>query len=679
MKRNVPRLTAIAIMIVGFLLIFSISSGVQGEQDSGDAASIVAAGAGPGLNVEITDAVVDEGGFVTVTFKMDDGAGVPLSRDDVANMRFLFARLEVDEETGLSQYVSYITREVEGAEYVFNGETRQPALASAIQPTFEGGEGEYVELGPGQYSYTFAEPLGEDYNPDLTHTVGMGVYRDPRTIAENPTFSWVPSGGEPITRLVSTTETCNTCHYQLEFHGGNRQEFEYCNLCHTPQAVDPESGFSVDMKVMIHQIHAGEELPSVQEGGEYFIVGHRQSVHDYSHIVWSQDLRNCQTCHTGPDAARGFSVPSNAACGSCHDDVDATTATNHVGRPRTDEECVECHTTDMTFDEESIYGVHVIPRFSEQIAGLNFEIMAVENAVAGSSPTITFKLTTNAGDPIAPGDMNRLSIVVAGPTTDYTNMHIETIFRAAEDAPEPNVEDAGDGAYSYTMEYVLPEDATGTYAFGIEGRIEETIDDVEDPVRVPGFNVVSYVNVEGGEAMPRRQIVDQELCHVCHQDLAFHGTNRRAVEHCVLCHNPFANDLEEIPEDSTDLPTTIDFRFMIHQIHMGGDLNTPYTVYGHNSSFHDYSSVAFPGIITVCETCHLPGTYLLPLDAGTQPVTVFGEEGDVLSEILPETAVCMSCHDSVAAGGHAELQTTESGIETCSVCHAAGREANAHP
>jgi hypothetical protein len=37
-------------------------------------------------------------------------------------------------------------------------------------------------------------------------------------------------------------------------------------------------------------------------------------------------------------------------------------------------------------------------------------------------------------------------------------------------------------------------------------------------------------------------------------------------------------------------------------------------------------------------------------------------------------SVCSACHDTQAAGGHAELQTTASGIETCEVCHGVGSE-----
>jgi hypothetical protein len=53
---------------------------------------------------------------------------------------------------------------------------------------------------------------------------------------------------------------------------------------------------------------------------------------------------------------------------------------------------------------------------------------------------------------------------------------------------------------------------------------------------------------------------------------------------------------------------------------------------------------------------------------------VVTQEGEVVRSILPVRAACTSCHDSDAAGAHAELQTTAADVETCEVCHGAGKE-----
>ena len=72
---------------------------------------------------------------------------------------------------------------------------------------------------------------------------------------------------------------------------------EYCVTCHNPGSTDSDSGNTVDFKVMIHKIHHGENLPSVQAGGSYIVAGA-----DYSTVVYPQDIRNCTKCHANSAA-----------------------------------------------------------------------------------------------------------------------------------------------------------------------------------------------------------------------------------------------------------------------------------------------------------------------------------------------------------------------------------------
>ena len=96
-----------------------------------------------------------------------------------------------------------------------------------------------------------------------------------------------------------------------------------------------------DLEVMIHKIHRGSGLPSVQAGKRYIIYGRNESVNDFSTVVFPQDVRNCTKCHdpsnpATPDAHRVFDQPTIQACGACHDDVNFATGAGHPGGAQAD-------------------------------------------------------------------------------------------------------------------------------------------------------------------------------------------------------------------------------------------------------------------------------------------------------------------------------------------------------
>jgi OmcA/MtrC family decaheme c-type cytochrome len=507
----------------------------------------------------------------------------------------------------------------------------------------------------------------------------MSAYKDGRTVVANDVYTFVLGGGDPtVTREVVTTAACQTCHNPIMIHGGTRRETGLCVTCHTDQNTDPETGNTVDFKVMIHRLHSGTRLPSVAAGTVYQIVGNRQTVFNFSLGTWPQDTRNCTTCHSGGAQSDNYkTAPNTAACTACHDNVNLATGENHAGGKVTDDaKCAACHVPDGEEFDASVTGSHFIPTTSSTVKGVKLEIVSVEGAVADGSPVVTFKVTDNSGAAIAPADMGYLAVTLAGPTSDYTNRVTETIFRMSTDPAVPStppvVEDAGGGAYRYTFTYKLPAEATGSYAVGMEGYVMETIAGVEAPVRVAAFNPVAYVSLTGGNPVARRQVVDRELCNACHKSLALHGTIRQNTEYCVLCHNPMGTDEARRPPEAMP-PTSINFRVLIHRLHRGEEANNPLVVYGFGGTPIDFGEVIFPGDLAACQTCHLAGTYDLPLPGGVLPTTVT-QAGQVISATLPIRSVCTACHDSVPVAGHVELMTTASGLETCEVCHGVGRE-----
>lgn len=634
---------------------------------------------GSGLESEILDVALTDDGrpVVTLTLRDDRGRGLPV--DILDTYGFTIAQVVVDPESAISRYRNLLLRTVTGEEFTVDGETIAPALPEAEQAYADSG-GAWTPVEDGTYTYAFANPVTLPITPTLTTVVGFYGARDNRATVTNALYTFVPDGAadsdDPgVTRDIASTAACNNCHNPLAFHGGTRREVGLCSTCHTDQSVDPETGNTLDLRVIAHKIHQGAALPTVQAEIPYRIVGFRQSVHDYSGVVWPQDTRNCTTCHAddAADAANFKTKPQIAACTACHDNVKLGTGENHPGsKPRADDTCVECHEPEGKEFDESVVGAHTVPTKSTQLRGVNLEIVSVDGVLPGSAPIVTLRITDNVSETLAPDDLTYLAATIAGPTSDYAQRVTEVIH--GDDASNPDgVRALGNGLYRYEFAYLLPEDADGTFAVGLEGYADEELRRVDAPIRVAAFNPVTYVSIGSTEVEPRRQVVDLSACNSCHDDLRAHAGARRNTEYCATCHLASASDDAGRPEEAMP-PTSVDFKVLIHLLHLGQERQeTPYVVYGADGTAHDFTDVGFPGRINDCTTCHLPGTYALPLPAGVQPTTV-SQGGKTVSTTPPTTSVCTSCHESDAAAGHAELETTGAGVETCLVCHGPERE-----
>lgn len=672
MVRRKKALFAVVLSVTALVLLalFGLQDQVRALVDGGSP--------GPGLKIQITKVEVGGDRRPVVTFKISDDKGVGLQISDLdGTPRFTIARIDQDATTGLTQYVNYIVGTVAGRPFTFKGETKQPLLASVTQPLSAMDQGGvFVGLGNGVHTYTFNNALPDDFPRNASHAVGGQATRDTRKWAGNDVFYFVPAGGPlPLTREIVKTENCNRCHDPLALHGGSRRDTRLCVLCHTPQNVDPESGNTPDFKVMIHKIHRGENLPSVKEGKPYFIVGNAQNVFDFSDIAWPQDVRNCTTCHTGAAQSDNWkNAPNAAACTACHDKVNPLTGQNHGGGVQTNATCKNCHTSTMVKEFDlSIPGAHLLPTRSQQLRGIEFTLMNVSNTKPGQNPTVQFHIQDKAGNFIAPSEMTRFALLLAGPTTDYQERWQEVVTTAVS---------LGGGHYSYTFTQKIPESASGTYAVGVEGYLEQTIQGPRGQplaVRDAGFNKVIYAAVTDAIPMPRKAIVKRENCNQCHESLgdpagiSLHGGSRRNTEYCVLCHNPNRTDEAARPEGQMP-PVSVQYKRLIHRIHTGEEGEEPFIVYGAGGRAFDFSEVRFPGDRRNCEKCHIPGSQLINyMQVGAKP-TVITQKGKVLETIPPIQAACLACHDNKAAKGHAFLQTTPQMVETCAVCHKEGRE-----
>jgi OmcA/MtrC family decaheme c-type cytochrome len=619
-----------------------------------------------GVRLQILSATISPERRVVVTFRLTDDRGLPLDRAGVrtegrVEITVILARIN----RGDRQYTAYTTRTQTGA-----------VLGTVPQAWVDSG-GTFTESPDGTLVYTSGTVLPENYDPTVTHTVGLSAVRDltatlGKRFVANATFDFIPAGGEvsPI-RDVVTTAACNQCHDQLQAHGGRYVTVKTCVLCHQPQTADPDTGNTVDFKVMIHKIHRGRDLPSVRAGTPYRFVGFMGRVFDFSTVGFPQDIRNCTTCHAAgaTQADNHLTQPSRAACGSCHDNVNFATGENHLGIiQRDDRLCGRCHqpTSGEEFDL-SVAGAHAIPFKSRQLPGVLFDIVGVTDTAPGRTPTVLFTIRDRSGRAIAPSAMTRLALVLGGPTQEYT-------WWVSEDARGATGPDAA-GNYRYTFRTPLPADARGTYVVGIEGYRNITLDpgpaapgDPANVVRDAGDNVVRYVAVTDAQPIPRRQIVDLRNCVKCHDSLRTHGNNRNNnIEYCVVCHNPTATDEARRPADQMP-PESIDFKLLIHKIHRGEHLEREYTVYNFFRQPVPFNEVRFPASLKNCQLCHVPGTNVLPVRAALATITPRGFQNPT----PPTSTACLGCHDSLSAEAHAFVNTAGS-VETCIVCHGEGK------
>jgi OmcA/MtrC family decaheme c-type cytochrome len=648
----------------------------------------------PGLAFTIVSATVAADGTIAVHYKVADPNGAPLDVTGVVtpgtvSVSYLAAYIGA----GQTQFASYFTRTV----------TAATGGATATQATGDSG-GTLQTVAMGEYIYTFKSKAA---SPNLALTNRVGIYGSRNlttwglgTDYADATYDFVPNGAKvTVVRDIVRTPDCNACHDSLAEHGGSRKSVQLCIMCHQPQTVDPNTGNTLDMPVLIHKIHMGSSLPSVVAGGKYQIVGYQNSVNDFSTVVYPADVRRCQTCHDPKNGAAQTNAwltsPNRAACGACHDDVNFVTGANHQNLPQADDtQCATCHIPQGTQEfDASILGAHTIPQLSVTAPGINLAITKVTNGVPGKAPTVTFTIKDNSGAAIPmsamTGSPNELALVLAGPASDYGytsfGSDVTTPGYVSEN-PVPTASCGSDGTCTYTFTHAIPANATGTYAIGMEGRraLSFPASYGQPSTEYGATNAVFYFSVDGSAVAPRRTVVAIANCNNCHARLSLHGELRNQIEMCVLCHNPSDTDAAvrssaTVASDKALPPQGINFAMMVHKIHTGVNLasfNQTYIIVGYGGSHNDFSGVLYPtmgptgatGDTTKCYMCHVNGSeQVLPIGKNA----VLDPQGR-LSPAPATTSACTACHLDVASLAHAQQNTDAKFGESCDICHGAG-------
>ena len=389
---------------------------------------------------------------------------------------------------------------------------------------------ESVQNSDGTYTYTFDDPIPATYLAPIndtpsfgpldgelsgqplvagTYTLGLSFrwdytvegqgFRDQGEDMQDMLFL----GADTLApREAVLTENCNRCHSDLRGHGGSRRSVQHCLLCHTAGAEDDNDplvaggtpGVTIEFKVMVHKIHAGEHLPSVlgvatnPDGSRNYAATPKPYVlsgDDFSDLVFPvwpnlniampRDLgysalgsaekaqedairtgpTDCSVCHGDPDGsgplvapAQGnlaHAQPTRRACGACHDDIDWTLpyAANGSSMPaqNDDSACIFCHSTGG--GPLAVRDAHLHPLQNPlHTPGLVFQVLAADEAGVndadgtidpGEKIQVTFNLLDDQGVEVAPATLESISATFAGPTTNSNLVLFSSVPAAGAD------------------------------------------------------------------------------------------------------------------------------------------------------------------------------------------------------------------------------------------------------
>jgi OmcA/MtrC family decaheme c-type cytochrome len=639
-----------------------------------------------------------------------------------------------------------------------------------------------------KFSTNLTDPsktFGVVFEPARTHRIAIQLsYVNARgqTVRVNPYFDVtfdaagksVPVIDPARTRVMADVSSCNGCHDKLALHGGGRVDVQYCVMCHNPGTVDANSGNVLTMQTMVHKIHAGKLLAA---GGEdYTIWGYQNSKHSYAEVGFPQDLRNCAVCHSSvnPATPQGDNWKTRAAkdsCLTCHSSKPTSAFyTTHLpfaqallgpsGKPTdiANKDCAGCHRAGVRLSPDTVHW----NQNEENAARYRMNIESVSYSVDTRLVTVSYNLSDpvngNARYNLVTSDCTGSGATVScGSTTRFGNLRFYVAYGNLVGQPAHTTEfssynnggssanafaykGVNNGSNRYTITIPIPADTATALAKGTArvvsiGQVKEARLEAKALEPRPEVSPRTLVNVVvqntyadvalSGVLSPRRQVVSNDKCNVCHGALgtssgsntlaeAFHSGARNTVEACNVCHDALRSS-STVMTNGLQLREAYDFKRMIHGIHGNSKRTTPFThgnnVYGLFSKagvllgsginastgavvpagtpfaagVENYAAeVAWPGVGINCNACHVNNSY--QRDQAVLGSVVSARTGDPLTYkvLTPRASACTACHDASNAiahvttfggssfGGLTMGQFFATPRETCDDCHSAG-------
>jgi OmcA/MtrC family decaheme c-type cytochrome len=316
--------------------------------------SVVGAHTFPGNASQLPGIVFDilkiEGGKPgtnpVVTFSLKDKKGAPVNASQMSNLGLVLAWPTVDYKTEVVEDARKAAPQGNGVHtYKFNYTIPADATGSGAV---------------GIQGYRLLE---------VKRPSGTIVEKSQRDAGHNVVKYFAITDTTAVPRRMAVkTENCNVCHLKLQPHGEQRNNTEFCVMCHNANHNDadkrktakgPMPPENVHYKRFIHRIHTGHNL------GEQFIVyggpANSPVPVDLGEVRFPGDRRNCLKCHEKganelplpagviataiPQADGGvkYIPPIASACGGCHNKEPAQVHMEQQTAAGGRESCVVCH------------------------------------------------------------------------------------------------------------------------------------------------------------------------------------------------------------------------------------------------------------------------------------------------------------------------------------------------
>ncbi|HWI83773.1 OmcA/MtrC family decaheme c-type cytochrome [Ramlibacter sp.] len=601
--------------------------------------------------------------------------------------------------------------------YTFKTDIKNPAQTNGV--VFEPGRTHRIAV---QLAYTNAAGEPVRVNPYFDFTFDAAGNSVPVDAARS--------------KKVADINNCNGCHEKLALHGGGRVDVQYCVLCHNPGTTDANSGNVLTLSTMVHKIHAGKllkaKLDQGKGGEEYVIWGYQNTKVDFAEVGFPQDLRNCTVCHTAanPNTPQGDnwkSKPSREACLTCHAAnpgsdwynvhfvLNSNRDPNAAATQMPNSACAGCHAAGTAISPERVHwnqNEENAAKYKMNIESATYDAAArvvnvryfVSDPTAGNAPyNLVTSDCTGTGASLTCSSNTKfgnLRFYLAYPNmagqplavTEFTSYN-----NGGSGANAYAYKGTNDGSNHYTVAIPVPADvagvsiAQGTGRVVSIGQIKEPKLEVKAatdprPVATPAelVNVVAqhtYADVAlSGPLTPRRQIVSNEKCNVCHGALgttsgsntlanAFHGGARNTVEACVVCHDP--NRMSStVMTNGLALNESYQFKRFIHGIHGNSKRTYPFT-HGNvvQGPFDDTGKLLAQGTFLANQSVTINGTSTVVVTAGT-PVAA-GNTFQTIADIVTAAARARGYTGAAVAAAEnygAEVAYPQVGLN-CDSCH----------